>query len=317
MAVNLRRFCLLRVLTTLFSLWLVSVLTFYAVATAPGDAVNRALGDRATPSALAYWRHQYGLDKPVMVRYLHWFKGALSGEWGHSLTSQRPVTDVVLPAMKRSATLATCAAVVMLLLGFSGGIISALCHRAWPDRWLSALALAGLSIPEFVIATLLILIFSVWMGVLPAVSLSVDTASVAEQVRNLVLPALTLGLVAGCYLQRMVRITLLQQVQAPWFISARLNGVTTGALLRDYLLPNAAASFIPIVAVTLPYLLGGAIVVERLFGYPGLGSMWVDAFNARDGALLQAIVMLLALNTAVCWLVADSLSTLIARRSTV
>lgn len=314
MVVNLKRFCLLRVLTTLFSLWLVSVLTFYAVASAPGDAVSRALGEQATPSALAYWRHQYGLDKPVTERYLRWLKGALNGEWGRSLVSQRPVTDVMLPAMKRSATLAACAAVVMLLLGFTGGTVAALCHTAWPDRWLSALALAGLSIPEFVVATLLILIFSVWLGMLPAVSPLADTTSIAEQVRDLALPALTLGLVAGCYLLRMVRVTLLQQVQAPWFISARLNGVTTGALLRDYLLPNAAAPLIPLVAVTLPYLLGGAIVVERLFGYPGLGSLWVDAFNARDGVLLQAIVMLLALNTAVCWLVADILSTLITRR---
>ncbi|WP_291971393.1 ABC transporter permease [Candidatus Symbiopectobacterium sp.] len=191
MVVNLKRFCLLRVLTTLFSLWLVSILTFYAVATAPGDAVNRALGERATPSSLACWRHQYGLYKPVMERYLSWFKGSLSDEWDRSLMSQRPVTDVMLPAMKRSATLAACAAVVMLLLGFTGGIVAALCHRAWPYRWLSTLALAGLSIPKFVIATLFILIFSVWLVVLPAVSLLADTSSIAEQVHNLVLPALT------------------------------------------------------------------------------------------------------------------------------
>lgn len=311
------RFILLRMLTLSVSLLLVSMLTFFAVAKAPGDAVNRALGERATPSALAYWRHQYGLDLPVTERYLQWLKGVLRGQLGLSLVSQRPVISVILPVIKHSAMLAACAAFIMLLLGIFGGFIAALYHSTWLDRGISALALVGLSMPEFVTATLLILLFSVWLGWLPSVSMLTDAVSIAEQVRNLVLPALTLGLVAGCYLMRMVRITLLQQIKTSWFISARLNGVGPNLLLRHYLLPSAAAPLTQIVAATVPYLLGGTIVVERLFGYPGLGGMLIEAFNARDGVLLQAIVLLLAVNTALCWLVADIFAATITRRNAV
>lgn len=309
------RFILLRMLTLSFSLLLVSMLTFFAVAKAPGDAVNRALGERATSSALAHWRHQYGLDLPVTERYLQWLNGVLRGQLGFSLVSQRPVISVIVPVIKHSAILAACAAFIMLLLGIFGGFIAALHHSTWLDRGISTLALVGLSMPEFVTATLLILLFSVWLGWLPSVSMLTDAASIAEQVRNLVLPALTLGLVAGCYLMRMVRITLLQQIQTPWFISARLNGVGPSLLLRHYLLPSAAVPLTQIVAATVPYLLGGTIVVERLFGYPGLGGMLIEAFEARDGVLLQAIVLLLAVNTALCWLVADIFAATITRRS--
>lgn len=302
-----------RLSSAALALLLVSTLTFFSLAQAPGDAATQALGERATPETLAHWRHGYGLDQPLTTRYWCWLAAISHGEWGRSWVSQRPVVEVVWPAAQRSLRLAVAASLVMLLVGVGGGILAACYQGRWLDRIVSSLALVGLSTPEFMLATLMILLFSVTLEWLPAVSLPPLGSGMVEQWHILLLPALTLGLTAACYVLRMVRATLLRQVNAPWVIGARLNGVAPLWVLWRHILPGAAASLLQILAATLPYLLGGAIVVERLYGYPGLGELLLNALAARDSILLQAGVVVLALNAILCWQAADLCAAGLAR----
>lgn len=298
-------FVLWRLLSTLLLLWLVSVLVFFTLALAPGDAAVQTLGERATPQALQALRHQYGLDRPVTARYGHWLADLVCGDAGVSFISQRPVAEVIIPAAQRSGLLALLAAGGMVLLGGTGGVLAANYQGQWQDRLLSFIAMSGLSTPEFIIATLMILLFAVGAGWFPAVSLLSTTGNIGDQWSILVLPALTLALISGCYVLRMVRASLIRLTCSANILSARLNGVTGLVLVTRHLLPQAAGPLAQLCAASLPYLVGGAVVVERVFGFPGLGELLLTALNTRDAVLLQGVAMLLASFTALCWLAAD------------
>lgn len=299
------RFVLWRLLSTLLLLWLASMLIFFTLALAPGDAAVQALGEHATPQALQALRHQYGLDQPLTARYGQWLSGILRGDPGVSFISQQPVADIIVPAAQRSGLLALLAASGMLLLGGTGGVLAAMHRDQWQDRLLSFIAMSGLSTPEFIVATLMILLLAVGAGWFPAVSLLPPSGNISDQWSILVLPALTLALISGCYLLRMIRASLIRLTTAPNILSARLNGVYGLTLVSRHLLPQAVGPLAQLFAASLPYLIGGAVVVERVFGFPGLGELLLTALNTRDAILLQGVAMLLALITALCWLAAD------------
>lgn len=299
------RFILWRLGSTLLFLLLASALIFFTLALAPTDAAVQMLGERASSQALLTLRHQLGLDHPMNVRYLEWLTALLRGDVGTSLMSKQSVAELIAPAAARSALLALLAALGMLLLGGIGGIVAAIYHARWPDRLLSSFALSGLSTPEFIVATLLILVFAVGLRWLPAVLLPPPSGHISEQWSILVLPAITLSLISGCYLLRMVRASLLRLITAPNIVSARMNGVGVAALVGRHLLPQASGSLAQMVAATVPYLFGGTVIVERIYGYPGLGELLLTAFSTRDAILLQGVAMLLAAITAMCWLIAD------------
>lgn len=302
------RFVLWRLLSALLLLWLASMLIFFTLTLAPGDAAVQALGEHSTPQALQTLRHQFGLDRPVAARYWQWLNGILRGDPGISLTSQQPVVDIIAPAARRSALLALLAACGMLLLGGTGGVLAAMHRDRWQDRLLSFIAMSGLSTPEFIVATLMILLLAVGAGWFPAVSLLPASGNISDQWSILVLPALTLALIGGCYLLRMIRASLIRLTDAPNILSASLNGVRGLTLVARHLLPQAAGPQAQLFATSLPYLIGGAVVVERVFGFPGLGELLLTALNTRDAILLQGVAMLLALITALCWFAADVLA---------
>lgn len=302
------KFVLWRLLSALLLLWLASMLIFFTLALAPGDAAVQALGERATPQALQTLRHQFGLDRPVTARYWQWLSDILRGDPGISITSQQPVADIIAPAARRSGLLALLAACGMLLLGGTGGVLAAMYCDRWQDRLLSFIAMSGLSTPEFIVATLMILLLAVGAGWFPAVSLLPASGNISDQWSILVLPALTLALIGGCYLLRMIRASLIRLTAAPNILSARLNGVRGLTLVARHLLPQAAGPLAQLFAASLPYLIGGAVVVERVFGFPGLGELLLTALNTRDAILLQGVAMLLALITALCWFTADILA---------
>ncbi|VDR26125.1 Glutathione transport system permease protein gsiC [Raoultella terrigena] len=233
------RFVLWRLLSALLLLWLASMLIFFTLALAPGDAAVQALGERATPQALQTLRHQFGLDRPVAARYRQWLSGILRGDPGISITSQQPVADIIAPAARRSGLLLL-AACGMLLLGGTGGVLAAMYRDRWQDRLLSFIAMSGLSTPEFIVATLTILLLAVGTGWFPAVSLLPASGNISDQWSILVLPALTLALIGGCYLLRMIRASLIRLTAAPNILSARLNGVRGLTLVARHLLPQAA-----------------------------------------------------------------------------
>lgn len=302
------RFIAWRLFSTLLLLWLASILIFFTLALAPGDAAVQALGEHATPQALQALRHQFGLDQPITARYWQWLSGILHGDPGVSFISQQPVADIIGPAAQRSGLLALLAASGMLLLGCTGGVLAAIHRDQWQDRLLSFIAMSGLSTPEFIVATLMILLLAVGAGWLPAVSLLPPSGNISDQWSILILPALTLALISGCYLLRMIRASLIGLTAAPNILSARLNGVRELTLVTRHLLPQTVGPLTQLFAASLPYLIGGAVVVERVFGFPGLGELLLTALNTRDAMLLQGVAMLLALITALCWLTADILA---------
>ncbi len=293
-----------------------SVAVFGLLELAPGDAATQALGPRATAESLAALRADYGLDRPATQRYLEWLGGMLAGDLGESVTSGQPVADVLAGPLGRTLALGTCAGVGVLVLGVGGGIAAGVRPGGRRDRVLSRGALVGLATPEFVAATVLVIVFALGLGWFPAVSLLPASGSVADRPEILVLPASAVSVVAGGYVLRLVRAAVAAHADAPHVEAARLDGVGPLTVLGRHLLPAALGPIVGAVAVVVPYLVGGTVVVENVFAYPGLGRTLVTAVATRDQILLQGVAMLLAACTAVAYLVADVVARVVDPRRT-
>lgn len=294
-----------------------SAVVFWLLELAPGDAATQALGPRATAESLAELRAEYGLDRPATQRYLEWLGGMLGGDLGASVTSGRPVADVLAGPLSRTLALGACAGAGVLVVGVGGGIAAGVRPGGRRDRVLSRGALVGLGTPEFVAATFLVAVFALGLGWLPAVSLLPASGSVWERPEILVLPGLAITVAAGGYVLRLVRAVVATHAEAPHVEAARLDGVGPLTLLGRHLLPSALGPILGSVAIVVPYLVGGTVVVENVFAYPGLGQVLVTAIATRDQVLLQGVAMLLAGCTAVAYLLADVLSRAVDPRRTV
>lgn len=299
------RFIAVRILGSGGFLVVTSMLIFGIIELSPGDAATQALGPRATQDALAALRADLGLDRPASLRYLEWVGGLLRGDLGRSAVSGRPVSEVLSGPLGRTAALAACAGAGVLVVGVGGGILAGVRAGSRRDRAVSTVALAGLSTPEFVVATALTAVFASGLHWLPAVSLPPSSGPVWDRPAILVLPGVTITVVAGGYLLRLVRSIVIIHASSAHVQAARLDGVGPLTVLRWHLLPAAAGSVAGAVALMVPYLLGGTVVVERVFGYPGLGVSLVSAVATRDQILLQGVAMVLASCTAAAYVLAD------------
>lgn len=284
---------------------MVSAGIFWLLELAPGDAATQALGPRATVESLAALRGEYGLDRPAAERYLSWLGGLVQGDAGESVVSGRAVSEVLSGPLSRTLALGACAGVGVLLVGVAGGIAAGVRAGGRGDRAVSTGAVAGLSTPEFVVGTVLIIVFALGLGWLPAVSLLPTSGSVWDRPAVLVLPAVTIVVVAGSFVLRLVRAIVAGHTKAPHVEAARLDGVGPIAVLGRHLLPGVLGPVAGAVAVVVPYLLGGTVVAETMFAYPGLGQTLVTAVRARDQVLLQGVAMVLATATATAYVLAD------------
>ncbi|WP_341728951.1 ABC transporter permease [Brooklawnia sp.] len=287
--------------------WIAASLTliFVVLDLLPGDAANLRLGLDATAEELAALRAHYGLDRPLTTRLLEWFTGLLSGDLGTTLVTGVPVVTVIGGALGRTAVLAGLSVIGILLLGWGGGIAAGMRPGGRVDRILSSTALAALCTPEFVVATVLVLVLATGLGWLPAVSLVPAGGGIFDRPQILVLPVLTIWVVGSATLVRLVRPVIARQAASPHVEAAHLAGLSPVRVLWRHLLPGALAPAAQASAMLVPYLVGGTIIVERAFAFPGLGSVMVQAVSNREPGLLMACSLIVVGVTVVAYRLAD------------
>ncbi|MGF6349586.1 ABC transporter permease [Variovorax sp. W2I14] len=281
-----------RIALALLSLLAVSVVVFSITAVLPGDAAQEQLGQDATPEAVAALRAQMGLNVPAPERYAKWLFGMLKGDPGLSATTQMPVADLVASRLPNSLLLAAVTALFSVPIALTLGIASAVWRGSWFDRAASTSAVAVVSVPEFLVATLAVLVFAVKLRWLPALSFVNDIESLGQLLRAFAMPVLVLCCVIVAQMMRMTRAAVIDQLEAPYIEMVRLKGASPMRMVLAHALPNAVGPIANAVALSLSYLLGGVIIVETIFNYPGIAKLMVDGVSQRDMPLVQTCAMI-------------------------
>ncbi|MNF26293.1 Glutathione transport system permease protein GsiC [compost metagenome] len=294
-----------RLAVGVLTLLIVSLVVYFLTSLLPGDAVQEQLGQEATPEAVAALRAQLGLDQPVYLRYLYWLGGLVTGNPGVSLVNGMPVDSMIASRLPNTLSLAAVTALVSVPLALTIGILSAMYRGSIFDRYSNMLAVFAVSVPEFLIATVAVLIFAVKLGWLSALSRNVDAHTVAELVRVYAMPVLTLCCVLTAQMARMTRAAVIDQLSAPYVEMAVLKGARPIRVVLRHALPNAIGPIANAVALSLSYLLGGVVIVESIFNYPGIATLMVNGVITRDMPLVQACVMMFCLGFLVLVLLAD------------
>ncbi|HEX3063108.1 MAG TPA: ABC transporter permease [Usitatibacter sp.] len=287
------------------TLLVVSAIIFTITSLLPGDAAEEALGQSATPETVAALRAQYGLDKPGLVRYANWLGGLVTGNLGQSFTASMPVSDLIATRLPKSLLLAAVTAVVSVPLALAIGILAAMGRGGALDRALSLATLSMVAVPEFLVATIAVLVFAVKLRWLPALSNAVDIKDAGQFFRTYAMPVLTLCFVVIAQMARMTRAAVLDQLSASYVEMAVLKGAKPARVALRHALPNAIGPIANAVALSLSYLLGGVVIVETIFNYPGIASLMVDAVTNRDMPVVQACAMVFCFAYLLLVLVAD------------
>jgi peptide/nickel transport system permease protein len=287
------------------TLLIVSMVVFAITAVLPGDAAQQALGQFATPEQVAALRTKMGLDQPGVLRYLHWLTSLLSGDLGMSMSNATPVIELMAGRVPNTLMLAAATALVSVPVALTLGIGSAMGRGGRLDSFLSFSTLTMVAVPEFLVATLAVLIFAVNLGWLSALSYASDITSPWQFMRTYALPVMTLCCVIVAQMSRMTRAAVIDQLDSPYVEMARLKGVSNIRIVLRHALPNAIGPIANAIALSLSYLLGGVVIVETIFNYPGIASLMVDAVTNRDMALVQACTMLFCTAYLALVLIAD------------
>lgn len=294
------RILLQQLVDTLIVLFGVSTLVFLLLALIPGDPVDVVLGESAQAADRTAMREALGLDRPLVQRWGLFYVDLIRGDLGESLVRRQPVADLLLQRLPATLQLAAAAFLLVLLTAMPLGILAARFRGRWPDRMAQSIALIGVSIPNFWLGPLLVLLFSVWLGWTP-VSGNLEPGS-------LILPAVTLGLSMAAITTRMVRSSLLETVSQPFIRTAYCKGLGETSVMLRHSLPNAMLPVITILGLQLGSLLAGAVITEVVFAWPGIGSLLVDAIRQRDYPLVQGIVLFIALTYVLVNRLSDLLS---------
>ncbi len=293
---------------TLVTLWLLSVIVFVGGQLLPGDAARAMLGPLADQRAVDTFNQQYGLDRPLLTQYLDWIGGFVRGDMGVSYAFRTPVGPIIAAALGHSLKLGAVAFVLVVPLSIAAGVWAALHAGRAVDRVVSLVGLSATVLPEFVTGIVLILIFGVWLKVLPISADWPPGAGPLTQLRYLLLPSLPLVLALFGYLARMVRAGVLDVLAADYTRTAVLKGLPRQAVIWRHVLRNALLPTITVIATQLGTLIGGLVVIEILFRYQGIGSLIFKAAQQKDFPVLQAGVLTVGLIYAAAALVADVLS---------
>lgn len=303
-----------RTLLSFVTLFLVSIIVFGALEILPGDVATRILGRDATPESLAVLREKLDLDRPAIVRYVHWLSHMAVGDFGQSLVSGRSVGDILAPRIFNTVLLSIYAFLLYLPLTVIPAILQAIRRDRPVDHALSAVTLMLLSMPDFLLATILMILFVITIPVLPAMSMVDQGSSALEYLEAMTLPAITLAVVMAVYAVRMLRDNLIEVLDSDYVRMAELKGMPAYRVLLRHALPNALVPTLNITALNLAYLIGGVVVVEKVFGYPGFGSLLVDSLQLRDLPVIEATVVLAATVYIVANLLADAAAILLNPR---
>ena len=276
------------------TIMLVSVVIFAGLEALPGDACTAYLGQAAQGKRLENCREDFGVNRPPVTRYFEWVGGAVRGDFGVSLKDKEPVSETVGNRFRNTVILGATASLVGIPFAILLGVIAALWRDRAPDLWISTTAIFAMTIPEFVTATVLILIFSVWLGWLPGIVVTRPDALLFEFLSDIILPIIALALVMSAHILRMVRTSVIDVLASDYVQMAQLKGVPYWQRVFRHVLPNALLPTINLVALMIAWLLSGTVVIEVVFNYPGLGRLMVQAIFFRDFFTVQAIALILA-----------------------
>lgn len=285
----------------------VTVVVFLMMHFIPGDPISLLLGENTTQEAEADLRRQYGLDRPLYVQYGLWLGRLLTGDWGTSIIANRPILDDLMRRVPITLELIVLAMGFALLIAVPAGIVAALRPYSWHDYSAMTTAMIGVSVPDFFMGVLLILCFSLFWGILPAVGYVPLTESVWGNLQHMILPAATLGLARAALLTRLIRASMMEVIRLDYVTTARAKGVRERAVVLKHALKNALIPTVTVLGIQVGFLIGGAIVVETVFSVPGVGSFGIGAIAQRDYPQVQAFVLLFALGFVLTNLVVDIL----------
>lgn len=300
------RYLLQRLATLLLVLLGVSILTFSIIPLIPGDPARVRLGVQATPEAVAALRRQLGLDRPLLVQYWDWMHGiVLRGDFGRSLISGQPIAREISRRLPATLTLAIAALTIGLLIALPSGIISALRPGSKTDLVVSILSQIGVSIPDFWMGILLILIFAEQLQLLPSSGYASIREGIGVWLRHIILPAVTAGVISGSIMARFVRSAMLEVLHRDYVRTARAKGLTERRIIVKHVLRNAAIAIVTIIGLQMATLFSAVVVVEIIFAWPGLGSLALASTLQRDYPVLQAAVLVTATTFTVINLLTD------------
>lgn len=302
-----------RLALILYTLLVVSLIVFGITQVLPADAAVTLLGENATPAVLAAVRVKLGLDDPVWLQYWHWLSGVLVGDFGTSMRTSEPVGPMMLTALARSLLLASLSLAAMLMVAVPLGLAAALRRGSLADLAAGLVSYLGVSLPEFVTATLLLMLFADQLQWLPATGYVPLTENLGDGLRHLVLPVLTVSAILIAHVSRMVRSETIDVLHSDYIAAARLKGLSPAAVLFRHALRNALLPVVTVVALDVGYLLGGIIVVE-IFALPGIGRQIIVAITARDLPAIQAGALIMAATYAIANFLADIAYALLDRR---
>ena len=305
----MRRYLARRLLLLVPVLGGVSVVIFLVLHLSPGDPAEIMLGSQATKEDLTRLRQQMGLDEPLHVQYVHWLGHVVRGDLGRSLWMKRPVLPEVLQRLKATLLLTSTALVLSTVVGLALGVASAAWPRSLLDRASAAASLFGASMPSFWLGIVLMVVFALWLGWLPASGMFAPYGGgdARDLAAHLVLPALTLAAASVTIVARLTRSTMLETLGQDYIRTARAKGVAERFVVLRHGLKNALIPIVTVVGVQAGYLLGGAVLTETVFAWPGVGTLMVQGILARDFPLVQGCVLVVALSFVVINLIVDLL----------
>lgn len=303
-----------RLLLTVPVLLAMSLFVFGIIHLAPGDPVQSALGLSYSPRAAAVLRHQMGLDRPIVAQYLDWIGNMLHGDLGRDLISHQPLSELLGQRLPVTLELTLLSMGLAILLAIPLGVAAARSPGGIADRLAGGITLLGISVPDFVLGTLLILLFAATLNWLPPQDYVPFSQSPGQNLRHLILPVIALALAEVAYIAQTTRASMLETLSQDYITFLRAKGIGEGVVAYRHALRNAAVPVVTVVGVQFGALLGGAIVVENVFSLPGMGKMIVDAVNTRNYPIVQGGVLVIALIFIVVNLLTDLLYTVLNPR---
>jgi peptide/nickel transport system permease protein len=300
-------YILKRLLSAIPVLFGLTIIVFLIMAMIPGDPALAILGAYATPENIAKVNQQLGLDRPLWIQYFTWLGNLLHGDFGRSYNLNRPVLDEVLERFNATLILAGTSLVICSILGLLAGIVSAVRQFGWADRAITFLVLIGISIPSFWLGLLLILLFAVTWRLLPASGMFAiyGGGDLPDLMAHLIMPAFTLSVVATGVIARLTRAAMLEVLRQDYIRTARAKGVSERRVIYKHAFKTALVSVIPVIGIQAGFVLGGAVYIETVFQWPGIGGMLVKAISTRDILLVQGGVLVVAASYVLFNLLAD------------
>lgn len=299
-----------RLLIALITLVIVSFAVFFATTLLPGDTATILLGQAATPEAVEGLRKAMHLDDPAILRFLRWIAGLLQGDLGTSYANEMPVAALIGGRFVNTLQLAGITALFSVPIALTLGITAAMLRGSLYDRAVTVVTIGVISVPEFMIATSAVLIFAVYLKWLPALSFANEVTSLTDLLRIYAMPVITLTFVISAQMIRMTRAAVIETLNTPYVEMALLKGASRPRIVFRHALPNALGPIVNAVALSLSYLLGGVIIVETIFNYPGIAKLMVDAVATRDLPLIQSCAMIFCLGYLLLITAADIIAIL-------